>query len=76
MLEEDNKFAHRIQPFPEACLLACHCVMCAWGAAVSLGCLYVLGVGEGQVRGRENVWVDGVGVVFVGLGRWLRLFGL
>lgn len=75
-LEEDNKFAHRIQPFPEPWLLACHCVMCAWGAVVTLGCLYVLGVGEGQVRGMENVWVDVVGVVVVELGRWLRLFGL
>ena len=30
---------------------------------MTVGCLYAFGVGEGQVRGRENVWVDGaVGV--------------
>ena len=61
----EDKCAHRIQPFPEPCLGFCHWILYPWGAVDSLGCLYALGLGGwGQMRGRENAWVD----TAVGLG--------
>lgn len=64
----EDKFAHRIQPFSEPCLILCHWMLYTWGTVITLGCLYALGLGEGQMRGRENLWVD----VAVGLARCLR----
>lgn len=65
----EDEFAHRIQPFSEPCLIFCHWMLYTWVAVVSLGCLYTFGLGEGQMRGRENVWVD----IAVGLARRLRI---
>lgn len=50
-LESDNdmpvkeeKFAHRIQPFPEPCLILCHWVLYLWVTVTTLGCLGNAGV--------------------------------